>query len=252
MHKLNEENGFSVIEVLLIIVLLVLFGLIGWLVYKEQHKATSYISSNTSAHATKAATNSSNATKTATNSSANIYAGWQTYTSALGGFSFKYPPTGWTLRAFHNDTLSWVTGPAITANENTLVIDENSGQGSSTNNQIYSIRINIGNQSSMSADLGDLTYSQGSVIANLGNGLSLWQTTEQYFNSTSGQKCRANVLAVASDNQLYFKLPNGQYLNATAGFCFGQGQTLNQTYAEQINDPETTIAKDVIASITYN
>jgi len=73
MSKISKnENGFSAIEIVLIIAVLVLIGLVGWLVYKDHHKTTPVAQSSSA------------------------YSGWKTYTSNLG-FSFKYP-SGWTVK----------------------------------------------------------------------------------------------------------------------------------------------------------
>ena len=78
MRKLQKnENGFSAVEIVLVLVIIVLIGAVGWLVYKDNHKNTT-----TSAKSTSASTKSSTSTSTKTTTTpaaTNPYAGWKTY-----------------------------------------------------------------------------------------------------------------------------------------------------------------------------
>jgi prepilin-type N-terminal cleavage/methylation domain-containing protein len=84
--KINQK-GFSVVEILIVIVVVGLLGVAGWFVYGHQ-KSTKQ-SSTTQA---KSATSSSKETST----SVDRYAGWKTYKSSVEGFSFRYP-ADWEL-----------------------------------------------------------------------------------------------------------------------------------------------------------
>jgi len=69
---MNEESGFSVVEVMIVLLLLVLIGAGGWLVYKGNHKTTT------------------------TSHTANLYTGWRSFCSSYGGLCLRYP-SDWTL-----------------------------------------------------------------------------------------------------------------------------------------------------------
>jgi len=84
-----SEGGFGVAELLIVLVVVVVLGVAGWLVYRDGHKSS----------ATGTAT--SITTRTATKQSVNSYAGWQTYTDSVNHYSFMYP-TGWTLSSSRN------------------------------------------------------------------------------------------------------------------------------------------------------
>lgn len=73
----NNQKGFSLIEAILLVAIVVLIGVVGWLVYKDHHKTTAK-----SAAITK--------------QSAKPYAGWASYTTSYYKVSLKYPAT-WKL-----------------------------------------------------------------------------------------------------------------------------------------------------------
>src|ERR1035438_1728382 len=63
MKKLrNDNSGFSAVEVILVIAVVILIGVVGWLVYKDHHKTTTADTTTTSA--TKPATSTKTTTST--------------------------------------------------------------------------------------------------------------------------------------------------------------------------------------------
>jgi hypothetical protein len=94
-RQLNN-NGFGALGVLAVIVVLVLAGGAGVYVYHRNHKAKTVSTSTT------AKTSTSTKTTTTTTTAPNPYSGWKTYTSAVSGFSFKYP-SNWTLQSSTNN-----------------------------------------------------------------------------------------------------------------------------------------------------
>jgi hypothetical protein len=95
----SNEAGFSVIELLIIIVIIVFICLAGWLVYKDHHK-TKASTEGTVTTTTKSITTSTNTTNTANNTTTPLpiynYTGWETYCSSLANACFKYDPS-WTF-----------------------------------------------------------------------------------------------------------------------------------------------------------
>ncbi len=99
MNKINNnENGFSVIELVLVVLVVALLGVIGWLVYRNQTKTTS-------------------TTPTVSTTTLSPYLGWKTYCDSSNIGCFKYPPS-WLL---HTDTLptsSYVADVQLTPPKN--------------------------------------------------------------------------------------------------------------------------------------
>jgi Tfp pilus assembly protein PilE len=89
MKKISKnQKGFSVVEAVLMLVIVVLIAVIGYMVYKNGNK-TKTSSSNTTVKTTQSSTSKST---TATNP----YAGWKQYCSSYEKSCFKYPST-WTF-----------------------------------------------------------------------------------------------------------------------------------------------------------
>ncbi|HEY8998760.1 MAG TPA: prepilin-type N-terminal cleavage/methylation domain-containing protein [Candidatus Saccharimonadales bacterium] len=90
----KDESGFSVIEVILVLVIVALIAACGVVAYRHHHKTTAATTTKTSS-STKASTSKSS-TSTST-STTDAYAGWLTYASSDEGLSLKYPTT-WTAQ----------------------------------------------------------------------------------------------------------------------------------------------------------
>lgn len=85
MNKISKnQKGFTLVEALLIILILVVIGGVGYMVYHNDHKAKTASVSTTAATKPKASTPAKPTTES------NLYAGWQTYSGH--GFTVKYPP----------------------------------------------------------------------------------------------------------------------------------------------------------------
>lgn len=83
MKKLkNNQKGFSALETILVLAIVVIIGVVGWMLYKGHNKASS--------------TAFTVSTKTTNGVSSNPYAGWRTYTLKDERVTFQYPST-WKL-----------------------------------------------------------------------------------------------------------------------------------------------------------
>jgi len=81
----KNQSGFGAVEALLILIIVILIGVVGWLVYKDHNKTPANASTTTS-------------TKTATAATTpDPYAGWQQYCSSHEKACFKYP-SSWTAK----------------------------------------------------------------------------------------------------------------------------------------------------------
>lgn len=84
MNKISKnEKGFSVIELVLVLVIVVLIGAAGWLVYKNHYKTT--IAKPT------ATSNGSAAFSSTSSNSTNTYSGWKQYCDSVNRYCLKYP-----------------------------------------------------------------------------------------------------------------------------------------------------------------
>jgi Tfp pilus assembly protein PilV len=87
----KNQRGFSAVESLLVLTIVILIGAVGYMVYKNHHK-------------TSGSTNNSNVSVEATSPSNSPYTGWKIYT-ALSHISFKYP-SNWTVTTSNNAPVS--------------------------------------------------------------------------------------------------------------------------------------------------
>ena len=100
MNKLKgKQLGFSVVEVILVVAIVVLIGVIGWFVFKNQNKTISITSTSSS---TKTPTLTNKIATTAPTQSSNPYAGWNLFTDSSNSFSVYYPNT-WTVKLEPNN-----------------------------------------------------------------------------------------------------------------------------------------------------
>jgi len=88
-NKTNNNKGFTLVEVLLLIVVLILVGGIGYLGYKQVNKKS------------KTSTSSTTAATTAKNAAVDPYAGWKTGVLENEQITFKYP-ADWLLDDLHS------------------------------------------------------------------------------------------------------------------------------------------------------
>jgi len=86
----KNENGFSGIEILMVVVIVALIGAVGYMVYKNKHQPTKVVTVTKTA--TKTPTPVANVPTVA-----NPYSGWKEYTLKYEKLSFQYPSI-WTIQ----------------------------------------------------------------------------------------------------------------------------------------------------------
>jgi uncharacterized protein (UPF0333 family) len=148
MNKISKnQKGFTVLEGLLIVLILVVIGAVGYMVYHNDHK-TKAVSVSTTAAKTPTTKNTSS-TKPTTTASANPYDGWKTYTLKNEKLSFEYP-SSWTLSANDNNIDGagyqqavdgvFISAPGTSSGSSTLSIEDGAnavnGGGGVTNNPV--------------------------------------------------------------------------------------------------------------------
>ena len=117
----ESEAGFGLAGLLAVVVVLVVVGTAGWLVYRRDHGTTRKDASTTSSTTTPKTAESST-----TQQPVNPYVGWQTYTDSQYDYSFMYP-SGWTI-----STLTNLPGVRLLSPSQTDVVELGIGQPQST------------------------------------------------------------------------------------------------------------------------
>lgn len=85
--KINNQKGFGMVEVIIILIVLALLGTVGWYVWKKQNDKEKKGASTTSQQTNK--DNPAAVEEKAPDATAD----WTTYTNTPGKFSFKHPKT---------------------------------------------------------------------------------------------------------------------------------------------------------------
>lgn len=100
--KVDGQNGFAAIEVILLVIVVGIIGGTGWYVYNSVHKTNNTLKSISNSSASNAIVkstkaNSGSSTSTSNSSTvSNPTAGWQTYSNSQYDFTIQYP-SGWVV-----------------------------------------------------------------------------------------------------------------------------------------------------------
>ncbi len=185
-------------------------------------------------------------------------ASWQAYTSHVGGFSFKYPATGWSLETFDGHPARWMSGSELTGNEARLYLKENLGTGKSDATAQFWINMNIASSASdVNTYNGYITPKWGSTLGTLASGIKVWETAKSTYDHPNSLKCGfTNVgivwMGTQTNAKSYTALPNGKYLNYISSFCQGgSANRLHLSYGAQARGSEMQTAQAVLESISY-
>jgi Tfp pilus assembly protein PilV len=220
MSRKVSSGGFSAIETIIVIVVVVAIGLGGWYVWHRNHqqkKATSTSSSNVA----------QTGKQSTTQQPADPYTGWKTATSAMTGFTIKYPTT-WAYKSIiGKDDAEHIT---IDSTHMHLTIDSYSGVSdakcpdcSETLNSSTFTAPNLG-----AVDLKTITYY---LDNGKGNALVLELPDSTYYLPS---KAHANVsttfrgISVLDSEQEYQAEPPSQF---TANSDYKTAQQILQSIA---------------------
>lgn len=226
----NKQSGFSAVVSIIAIVLVVsILGLIGWRLYSHLSKQTNNTNSNNQ-NTSRNPVSNNNQTSTPSQP-ADPYAGWLSYTSQVGNFTFRYPST-WTIDPTVGDP---VYGPGSVVR---LTNDSN------TKTDNFGLNMQITDKSH-AINYGPST--QGSST-NLPNGVSLWQD-DQHMQSDSSP---CPILGIGNNDATYMPLKNGKYLSVYGSYCWKQDLTPTALYHDQINSQPWKDAVNILASIKFN
>ena len=96
----KNQSGFGAVELVLVLVIVILLGVVGWFVYKNHNKTTN-----------SSTTTSSTPTTTSKTTTVQPAKQTKTYADSIAGYSFEYPKD-WTVsvkkdKGYYGDTLTY-------------------------------------------------------------------------------------------------------------------------------------------------
>jgi hypothetical protein len=237
MKKISKnQKGFTAVEGLLIILILVVIGAVGYMVYRNDHKTKTASVSSTSL------TTSSSKKSSATTKSANPYAGWQTYHSKLGDFTIQYP-ANWNITGFNGETP--VGQNQFNGNETELYISEYPG---STTENNFGVTVAFGSIIPTATPYN--LYPNGTTEL-LPNGLTLWSEKQDINYATGPATDTCPEINIGTDNTFSTKLNNGEELYISGSYCWAQRMTTNYTYQQQVDSSAWNDTVNIIKSATF-
>jgi hypothetical protein len=237
----SSESGFGALEAILILIIIVLLIVVGFMVYKNQNKSTPVAATTP--------------TGTSKSSTASAKSG-TSYTSVLGGYSFKYPAP-WAVQGYVNSSGEYISaaGYQLNGSESSFLL----GSSTAASNSFgawFDINSSSSSTSSGNSDFTQIPYAQGTIIKKLSNGISIWQATQ---TGMQAQQPSVPILPTAcipfetvQNGAFGFKLNNGKYLDVDMSFCYGSGQTTTYTYNQQEKSTQLQQMINILSSIKQN
>ena len=226
MKKISVNNkGFGAIGVLAIIVVLGVVGGASAYVYHHNHK-TKAVASKTSTSTPKSTSGSTTPTKP------DPYAGWKTYTSTTGNFSFKYP-ADWYFAA---------GGTGSSAGE--ISLEPTSSQTATSN----AFRMTLNVETNPDTAYQPAAASKGTT-QKLANGIQVWTTKDTTSTSPNTPVCPVMEMMNAANTHFSYPLSGGNYLTLSGGYCQGQRDVTTYTYQQQLASQDWQTGLKVVSSI---
>lgn len=227
MGKINNNHkGFTVIEVLLIILILAVIGFGGYYAYNTNHKNKTVSSTTTTAKA-------SSSTKAATNP----YAGWKTSSLQYEKITYEYP-ANWTL-SDNSQTASQVEaegGCAVSPGEDNVTLTSPSGA---------TVGLITGLECRAGAGYGP--YVGFIPIKVLGS--------NDYIAAAPNSTNIVNAIVAINNSTYGLKFPPSKNIfgpdNPTDGFSFTPADTSGESLTALESDPSFTTAKLIFESMHY-
>lgn len=238
MKKLNKNsNGFTVIEVLLVIVTLAIIGVAGYFVAKHIERQQTPVA--TTATATK--------TTTSTPATTNPYIGWKTDTLKYEGITFQYP-SSWTLQdnsrtmAEANSELAPVNCTLDSGSDNVLLTASNGAY----------VGLETGVECASGKDEG--TYVGFTPISVLGN-----NNYVAFENSPTNSSLEIGA-AITTSSTVGYDYPASKNITGSSSpynqFVFYPVATVTSSSGESLSafesDPNYLTAKLIFESLKYN
>ncbi len=223
------QSGFTIVEVVIVVLVIATVGLVGLSAWRSRHNKNS--GNNVSVTSSSSSSTSGKTT--------DVYAGWQTFKSSIGGFSVKYP-SSWnvTEQAGGGFQIDTVTGSSNTS------VDLLSGVPSTPTNN-FDLNFTIIPQAvNVTAPDGVKTS-----YASLSSGFKLLVEQDTSNNIASFSLIQSQA------NQSIILLKNGQYLQVTGQFMgyYGSATTgsynTNLSLSKQISSQQWKDAVNIVGSL---
>ena len=243
----KNEKGFSVVEILIIVVIVGLLGAVGWLVYDRQKSKTDNSS-------TTPQTSQQKTTTTAKTATPDPYSGWATCSDQIIGASVKYP-SDWQNNV-SNPTNSDGNPCGKYANSSTQLVFE--VKSPKSDGKLFRIWYMPGNQYNKES-LSDLNkvISVDPITTASGKSLSLVGYADQYNedqNALSGIVLTDQHLTMGQTYRGYptITAANGKQFALTATLTQDDGGSA-ESYVMSIykQQPSYDDVLKVLKSVTY-
>jgi prepilin-type N-terminal cleavage/methylation domain-containing protein len=222
-----NQKGFSVVEVVIVLVVVGLIGGVGFMVYKNHNKKAVTNSAATTTSTKPTTTETKPATK------ADPYAGWKSFTSNAGGFSLKYP-ADWTI-----------TDNTAGSNEEQAFLLQSPDKDYGSVLLAFDV-LNKTQEGTLPQ------YTVDSSVQNLSNGFRIWTdkmkwSSKSYNNNQEFDCARLRFLDKSANSDV--TLANSKYLSSQGGFCMNQNSYTTKSYQEQLTSQEIQDSLKIYTSL---
>jgi len=245
MTRASDRTGFSVVEVLLIVVIIGILGFTGWFVYHSKQAADKNLTVSNST----VPTYKKQVKATTSPTVSNPYAGWETATLKYEKLSFKYPS-------------SWQISNTSTPASATETVSPGTDQAILTSPTGLEVAINTGGTGIGASDGIDSVQPGSQMIHTLGGTyyLDYYTNLQDSTSSTAAQAACLDKTATVKSGAPYIPSQNITYTSVSGVSNEPAVDLVCMQYKKSV--PEKTIstfekdasyndAKLIIESLTY-
>jgi prepilin-type N-terminal cleavage/methylation domain-containing protein len=243
---MKKQDGFSVVEVLLVIIIAGIISGAGYFVWHSQKQAEKNYSEAESTSSSRVET------KPSKDKIYDCNLDKQTlpkFAFNKGCFIISFP-ANWTIQQFDAAGNTYGFGN-FTQNDTNFSFSSLGDVGKVTN-KVNNFGGSLYIYDDSNAANSRLQHPEDGSIKQLKNGLSVWITNSkrtEVDGSTVETKCP--IMYVVSGSVTEKRLANGRYLAFNGGFCWSKGLSSDLPYEQQINSQEFKDAYAMLESITF-
>jgi prepilin-type N-terminal cleavage/methylation domain-containing protein len=243
---MKKQDGFSVVEVLLVIIIAGIISGAGYFVWHSQKQAEKNYSEAESTSSSRVET------KPSKDKIYDCNLDKQTlpkFAFNKGCFIISFP-ANWTIQQFDAAGNTYGFGN-FTQNDTNFSFSSLGDVGKVTN-KVNNFGGSLYIYDDSNAANSRLQHPEDGSIKQLKNGLSVWITNSkrtEVDGSTVETKCP--IMYVVSGSVTEKRLANGRYLAFNGGFCWSKGLSSDLPYEQQINSQEFKEAYAMLESITF-
>jgi prepilin-type N-terminal cleavage/methylation domain-containing protein len=244
---MKKQDGFSVVEVLLVIIIAGIISGAGYFVWHSQKQAEKNYSEAESTSSSRVET------KPSKDKIYDCNLDKQTlpkFAFNKGCFIISFP-ANWTIQQFDAAGNTYGFGN-FTQNDTNFSFSSLGDVGKVTN-KVNNFGGSLYIYDDSNAANSRLQHPEDGSIKQLKNGLSVWITNSkrtEVDGSTVETKCP--IMYVVSGSVTEKRLANGRYLAFNGGFCWSKGLSSDLPYEQQINSQEFKDAYAMLESITFS